>query len=67
MSRGQGVRTTSSGSGETMTAASLIHAIITHQINQSSTDSLGGGNQSGNSGNSAPRPGDKLFQVSSLY
>jgi nuclear receptor co-repressor 1 len=59
-------RSSSGGNGDssTLTAASLIDAIITHQINQSSTDSPGGGNQGGTSNSPAPtRPGDRLFQV----
>lgn len=39
-----------------LTAASLIHAIITHQINQSSDVEMT---------NTHTRPGDKLFQVNS--
>lgn len=41
----------------TLTAASLIDAIITHQINQS-VENTGGNSQ-------PPRPGDRLFQVRS--
>ena len=42
-------------SASTLTAASLIDAIITHQINQS-VENTGGNSQ-------PPRPGDRLFQV----
>ena len=53
-----------SGDSSTLTAASLIDAIITHQINQSSTDNPGSGSQGGTSNSPVPtRPGDRLFQV----
>lgn len=45
---------------QTLTAASLIDAIITHQINQSA-DNSSGNNPSSN--NQPTRPGDRLFQV----
>jgi hypothetical protein len=62
---GAGGRSSISGGGDsTVTAASLIDAIITHQINQSSTDGSGSGNQGGTPNSPAPtRPGDRLFQV----
>lgn len=56
-SNNQGGRTDDS----TMTAASLIDAIITHQINQSSSESGTTGSQA--PGPPATRPGDRLFQV----
>ena len=61
-------RNSGSGSGDsTLTAASLIDAIITHQINQSSTDSPGSGTQGGPSNSPVPtRPGDRLFQVNAF-
>lgn len=50
----------SRGDDSTMTAASLIDAIITHQINQSSTET---GSQNSQNQGPATRPGDRLFQV----
>ncbi|CAG2063316.1 unnamed protein product, partial [Timema podura] len=64
--RGQGSssRVAPGGDSSTLTAASLIDAIITHQINQSSTDSsVPGASSGGNSGSLPTRPGDRLFQV----
>jgi len=46
-------------SSSTLTAASLIDAIITHQINQSVENASG----SGSSTNQPTRAGDRLFQV----
>lgn len=43
----------------TLTAASLIDAIITHQINQSAE---GGGREVVQNNREPPRPGDRLFQ-----
>nr|CAD7429781.1 unnamed protein product [Timema monikensis] len=63
--RGQGSssRVAPGGDSSTLTAASLIDAIITHQINQSSTDSsVPGASSGGNSGSLPTRPGDRLFQ-----
>lgn len=55
-----------SGDSSTLTAASLIDAIITHQINQTSNEGQTGQGAPGNT-NSAQqqvtRPGDRLFQV----
>lgn len=48
------------GDDSTMTAASLIDAIITHQINQSSSET---GSQNSQNQGPATRPGDRLFQV----
>lgn len=50
----------SRGEDSTMTAASLIDAIITHQINQSSSET---GSQNSQSQGPPTRPGDRLFQV----
>ncbi|KAK6640723.1 hypothetical protein RUM44_012420 [Polyplax serrata] len=47
------------GDDSTMTAASLIDAIITHQINQSSSET---GSQNSQNQGPATRPGDRLFQ-----
>jgi hypothetical protein len=47
-----------------MTAASLIDAIITHQINQSSSEP---GNPGSQAPNPPPRPGDRLFQVNLIF
>lgn len=54
------------GESSTLTAASLIDAIITHQINQPSNDGVGSATiPQPNASTHAPsqRPGDKLFQV----
>lgn len=47
------------GDSSTLTAASLIDAIITHQINQSAE---GGGREVVQNNREPPRPGDRLFQ-----
>lgn len=53
------------GDSSTVTAASLIDAIITHQINQTSDATTPTPTSQANSSVHVPsqRPGDKLFQV----
>ncbi|XP_054281476.1 uncharacterized protein LOC128999132 isoform X3 [Macrosteles quadrilineatus] len=46
----------------TLTAASLIDAIITHQINQPSSDGQVASGAAGTNAPAPPRPGDRLFQ-----
>lgn len=50
---------TRQGDSSTLTAASLIDAIITHQINQSAE---GGNREIVQNNREPPRPGDRLFQ-----
>lgn len=57
---------TGQGDASTLTAASLIDAIITHQINQTSSEAQAAQGPTPN--NTVPqqqvtRPGDRLFQV----
>lgn len=54
------------GDASTLTAASLIDAIITHQINQTSSEAQAGQGATTNSTvpqQQVTRPGDRLFQV----
>lgn len=54
------------GDASTLTAASLIDAIITHQINQTSSEAQAGQGTTTNSTvpqQQVTRPGDRLFQV----
>lgn len=56
------------GDSSTLTAASLIDAIITHQINQTSNDSQvqGAATNANSNQQHVTRPGDRLFQVSDI-